>query len=223
MPFGLSSCVRRVALAAPCVLALAGAARADVVRQSFTSAWSPGARTLEVELQPFDAESAGGELLSVTFELRGTVYTQFTATKPFRDEVTIRMMQAFSASLSFADGVEITSFSTKGTLQEFAVPSSSPWFSSPAMLGSVWLAPTTYTPGDKGFDLFGGDAPVALALALDGGTHLFGPHPRGIGPGGIGMTTGTEWTLDVSYEFIPAPGGIALAGVALLLGSRRRR
>jgi hypothetical protein len=219
MSFGPPSCVRRVAVGATCVLVLAGAARADVVRQSFTSAWSPDARKLLVELQPFDAKSAGGELLSVTIELRGTVYTQFSATKPLGDEVTIRMMQAFSASLSFADGPEITSFSTKGTLQKFAVPFSSPWFSDPSMLGSVWLAPTTYAPGDKGFDLIASDASVGLVLALDGGTRLLETS----GARDLGMKTGTEWTLDVSYEFVPAPSGIALAGVAFLLGSRRRR
>lgn len=212
---------RGAIIAGACVLALAGAARGDVLTQSFTSPWSAGSRTLEIDLQPFEAKSVGGELLSVTFELRGMVYTQFSAAESMGDPISIRMAQAFSAEMLFEGGAEIASFVTKGTLQEFTVPRSSPWFSSPAMLGAISLAPTTFVPGDGAFAMFTGDAPIAITLALDGGTHLIGAPPRG--PRAIGMTTGTEWTLDVSYEFIPAPGGIALAGVALLMSSRRRR
>lgn len=222
MLFGqqIQSC-RGAIIAAPCVLALAGVAQADVLTQSFTSPWSAGSRKLEIDLRPFDAAGTRGELLSVTFELRGMVHTQFSVAESKGDPVSIRMSQVFSAAMSFDGGAEIASFATKGTLQEFTVPRSSPWFSSPAMLGAISLAPTTFVPGDAAFGMFTGDAPIAITLELDGGTNLIGAPPRG--PRAIGMTTGTEWTLDVSYDFIPAPGGVALAGVALLLGSRRRR
>lgn len=206
-------------LAIACLTLAPGVVAADVITQTFNIPWASGEHFAKVLVDPFQAPKDAGPLTSVTIELEGLSYSMFSSRSRSDGPFKISMTQSFGGLVEFGDGVDVASVLTTGTVQSYTVAGSSPWFSTPSFMGAVFVAPTVYTSGDKFFERFTGPDPVGLRLALSGGTDLI----RSESSDTIGMKTGTEWNLRVSYEFIPSPGGMALAGVAFLMASRRRR
>ncbi|MBX3361497.1 MAG: hypothetical protein KF705_08680 [Phycisphaeraceae bacterium] len=204
-------------------LALAGAlsvtCHAGIITQEFAIPWSSGLRVMDIAVDPFAPPSASQPLNSVTISIMGFSRTQLTTATPFGGTVPVSMTQSFGALVEFSDGTDIAIVDRTSTVQEFNLGMESVWFSGLTLAGAVLAPPTAYLPGDALFDRFTGAAPVSISLSLYGGTNLLSPPT----PGHIGAITGTEWIVTVSYDFVPAPGGIALAGVAGMIAMRRRR
>ncbi len=194
-------------------------ASAGVVTQEFAVPWASGLNSLDLSVSPFVAPPGAGPLNSVSVAIEGYVRTTFTTESPFEGFVTIGMTQSYAVLAEFSDGVDVATFSSTSPRQDFVVNNAHPWFTTPFTLGSVFVAPTVYLPGDSSFDRFTGLDPVALHLELAGATNLVRPPT----PDSIGAVTGADWIVRVSYDFVPAPGGLALAGIAGFIALRRRR
>lgn len=194
-------------------------AQAAEITQEFSIPWASGPRTLGVSVNPFQPPVGAGPLDSVTIAIEGFAMTRLTASTSFGGTVPVRMTQSFDALAEFADGTDISTTSSTSPVQNFNLSSASPWFSNLTFAGAIFAAPTVYLPGDAAFDRFTGLDPIELSLELAGGTNLISPPT----PDFIGATTGAEWIVRVTYGFVPAPGGLALAGIAGVVALRRRR
>lgn len=198
---------------------LAGSASAGVITHEYVIPWASGAHSANIDVAPFVAPSGAGPLLSVTVAFEGYSLTQLTSGTTFGGTVPLQMNQRYDGLLEFGDGTDIAGVDSVSTTQNFNISSASPWFGARSLFGATFVAPVTYMPGDAAFDRFTGLDAISMHLELDGGTNLISPPT----PGFIGAITGTEWVVRVSYDFVPAPGGLALAGIGALAIGRRRR
>lgn len=194
-------------------------AQAMEITQEFSIPWASGSTTLGVSVSPFVLPVGAGPLDSVTIAIEGYALTQLTTSTSFGGTVPVRMTQSFNGLVEFVDGTDITTIASTSSVQNFNLSNGSHWFSDLTFAGAIFAAPIMYLPGDAAFDRFTGIDPIALSLELSGGTNLISPPT----PDFIGATTGTEWIVRVTYDFVPAPGGVALAGIAGVVALRRRR